>query len=864
MTFLKVNLAPRHIAFVGMLCLVGLVSLQGVLFHEQKAQAVESREWVQHTNTVIDELENLLSKIKDAELSQRGFMLTGEDHYLDPYKAAIGEKTLKTTSDQMGNIDERPMKDVMANLRRLTADNPLQQQSLDVLDIMLAQKLDYITEIITAYKTEGADAVHELQMDSSGKKMMDDIRKVIATMVKREQQLLGKRIQQDMKTDERFTYFLITAALVTYGILLITIVVIAWNSARIRRVEKELYNKETFFRAAAQASVDPFFLFKTVFDKDGNSETLELQYANPVAEKLIELSLAQMEGKPIEEILTYRPGNPDDVRKTYIEAIETNKAYESEFCTAIGPFAGKCFYEQAVPFADGIAINCRDITERKAVERMKNEFVSTVSHELRTPLTSIRGSLGLITGGVVGEISDQAKNLLTIAYNNCERLVRLINDILDIEKIESGKMAFDCRPTPVLPLIRQAIQANTAFADKYHAKIVLAATEITSDQAAVLADSDRLIQVLTNLISNAAKYSPAGGIITVSVRPQGNKALFEVSDQGAGIPLEFQSRIFQKFAQADSSDTRKIGGTGLGLSIVKAMVEQMNGEVGFESREGQGTRFYFTLPLGNRHFGNNLSSNVINPQQARILVCEDDPDIAHLLEMILERAGFGVDIAMTAESALHFLERQHYLAMTLDLMLPGKSGIQLIRELREEARTRDLPIIVVSAKAEEGMKELNGDAIGIVNWMLKPIDTEKLVGIVNHLHVTRGKPHVLHVEDDEDIAEVLRISLQSIAYIEHANSLEEARKFLSDQEFNLVVLDIGLPDGDGMALLPVINQENRKSIPVVLFTAGEITPEISAQVAAALTKSRTSEEKLLETIQRLIANNHPVTTENAA
>jgi signal transduction histidine kinase len=235
----------------------------------------------------------------------------------------------------------------------------------------------------------------------------------------------------------------------------------------------------------------------------------------------------------------------------------------------------------------------RDITERKKIERMKNEFVSVVSHELRTPLTSIRGALGLVANGVAGTISPSAQAMITIAHNNSQRLVRLVNDILDIEKIEAGRMLFDLQPTALLPLIQQAIADNGAYGAQLGVSFILEAAE---SNIYVNADRDRLLQVLTNLISNATKFSLPNSSVTISVRRLAGQAQIAVADCGLGIPEEFHSRIFQKFAQADSSDTRHKGGTGLGLSITKAIVERCNGQIWFTSQVGQGTTFYVDLP----------------------------------------------------------------------------------------------------------------------------------------------------------------------------------------------------------------------------------------------------------------------------
>jgi PAS domain S-box-containing protein len=235
----------------------------------------------------------------------------------------------------------------------------------------------------------------------------------------------------------------------------------------------------------------------------------------------------------------------------------------------------------------------QDISDRKEVERMKNEFVSTVSHELRTPLTSIRGSLGLVIGGAVGEFPPQAKSLLDIANKNCERLVRMINDMLDIEKIESGNMRFEMVTQPLVPLVEQAIDATHGYAAQFNVKV-----ELLSDAAdiQVTVDRDRIIQVIVNLLSNAIKFSPAGGTVQARLSRKAGQVRLSIADHGDGIPKEFRSRIFQKFAQVDS-DARKKGGTGLGLSICKSIVEEHRGHIDFLSEGGIGTEFYVDLPI---------------------------------------------------------------------------------------------------------------------------------------------------------------------------------------------------------------------------------------------------------------------------
>jgi PAS domain S-box-containing protein len=234
-----------------------------------------------------------------------------------------------------------------------------------------------------------------------------------------------------------------------------------------------------------------------------------------------------------------------------------------------------------------------DITERKRMDRMKSEFVSTVSHELRTPLTAIRGALGLLAGGALGALPDPARELVDTAHRNSERLTVLINDLLDMEKIAAGQMRFDLQPQPVMPLVEQAIQAIQAYAEQFQVRLLLAER---LDAAQVNVDAQRFQQVLSNFLSNAVKFSPAGGQVTVRVSRADARVRVTVADQGTGVPDDFRDRIFQKFSQADASDTRAKGGTGLGLAITKELAERMGGNVGFESSPGQGAKFYCDFP----------------------------------------------------------------------------------------------------------------------------------------------------------------------------------------------------------------------------------------------------------------------------
>ena len=245
--------------------------------------------------------------------------------------------------------------------------------------------------------------------------------------------------------------------------------------------------------------------------------------------------------------------------------------------------------------------SAQDKTEAaESATRIMDEFVATVSHELRTPLTSIAASLGLLAGGKGGALPAAASRLITIAHANTQRLVRLTNDILDIGKIDAGMMTFILAPVDLRAVAQQAIEANRAFANEHATSIRLVAG---SASCVVRADADRLTQVVANLLSNAVKFSPPGAEVAVMIERHGGMGRITVRDRGVGIPEEFKSRIFEKFAQADSSDTRQKGGTGLGLSIVQKIVAQHGGDVGFAAAPGGGTIFHVDIPLWSKTSG---------------------------------------------------------------------------------------------------------------------------------------------------------------------------------------------------------------------------------------------------------------------
>jgi len=351
-----------------------------------------------------------------------------------------------------------------------------------------------------------------------------------------------------------------------------------------------------------------------------------------------------------------------------------------------------------------------DLSHRLEIDRIRNEFVSTVSHELRTPLTSIRGSLGLLQSGAMGALPANATEMVTIAYKNSGRLVRIINDILDIGAIDAGKLALQMSGVPLRELLQQAVEANAGFAKKCEVQFFL---EPVSSGDRVMADAERLMQVVANLLSNAAKFSLPGSEVRIRVRSGSTTMRIEVEDSGAGIPEAFKTHIFEKFAQADASATRRFEGTGLGLSIARKLVEAMGGSIWFSSVVDKGTVFYVELSrmgaapamlraaqlteTAAHKVLLNLASSTEDSASAipKLLYVEDDEDLISVIRAAL--AGrVEVVPAQNLRDAERLLGETEFGLVILDQWLPDGSGISLV-DLIAGYAGQLVPIIVLSA-----------------------------------------------------------------------------------------------------------------------------------------------------------------------
>jgi len=481
----------------------------------------------------------------------------------------------------------------------------------------------------------------------------------------------------------------------------------------------------------------------------------------------------------------------------------------------------------------GASTVARDISERREIERTKSEIVSVVSHELRTPLTSIRGALGLLAAGMLRSQPEKGQRMLEIAVSNTDRLVRLINDILDLERLESGKMILEKRTCTAAGLMTQAADSVRDLAEK--AGVTLS---VSLHSARLWVDQDRIIQALINLLSNAIKFSPRGKTIRLTATRQADQILFQVKDQGRGIPQEKRENIFERFQQVDASDRREKGGTGLGLPITRSIVQQHGGRIWVESTLGQGSTFSFTLP--------SLPAETVTVDDGlrarKVLVCAVEADIFGAVQAVLSRQGYTLLAAASWQEAIEMASIESPGAVLVDSSMPGMDSGQAITALKQQSHTRDLPVIGLGGTAPD---EIQLAARGMAGWVTKPFTQASLLPVLESVlsKLSEG-PRVLVVEDDADLARVLTTVFERHgAVVLLARTGQEAVDLCPSFIPDLLVLDVILPELDGFGVVEQLRQHaHLQRLPLAVYSVKELDDSEKARLRLGesifMTKSR--------------------------
>jgi PAS domain S-box-containing protein len=491
----------------------------------------------------------------------------------------------------------------------------------------------------------------------------------------------------------------------------------------------------------------------------------------------------------------------------------------------------------------------RDISERKQVERLQSQFISTVSHELRTPLTAIRGSLALVLAGATGEVSALAQEYLQIALTNSERLIRLINELLDLEKLESGQLRMRMTQLDMAKVVAHSVVSNESFARSHGIELEFLNHLRGGAPALVLGDEDRLIQVLTNLISNAVKFSPPSSTVRISLFAQPGRYRVEVRDQGPGLPLEFRPRLFTRFAQADASNTRQKGGTGLGLAISKDVVEKLGGSINFSCPDDGGTIFWFELDAYASTLELTESASVV-AMLPLALICEEDSALSDAIVRVLASMGIAAHVALTPGDARSFLAHNSYKMLTIDAEFGEGSARALVSEIRRGKRERDLPIVATSKLREVHVRQIFGVFTPtLVDIVQKPFAPQQLFASLRQAAIwQRCAPvSLLHVEPNEDVARAIADILPRTWNIRAVATSDAMREALVAAHYDVALIEPTVFRRDSEW-----NQQSMQALPYVIYSQDEAPAWLSTNASASLVKSSANAAELREVIVDLL------------
>ncbi|HEY0314738.1 MAG TPA: ATP-binding protein [Sphingomonas sp.] len=765
---------------------------------------------------------DLMRGLDEAESAQRGYVITGDPAFVGTYDASRDRS-----------------RDDLANLRRLYASSPEQLVRLARLQALIDAKFAEMADVVAARRTAGLGVAAARVTDLRGVVLMARTQALVADFSHAEQASLSSRLDYVRRRYQTMRSLVWASMLFAGGALLVALWFV-WRAQSGRyRIERDAHADAARLRAIFAGTTDAIL----ILDPAGRIRT-----ANQAAGRMLGFAPGELLGRDASAILGVAQGEGDfhdriglhDGRLVqphrHDRTVRHRDGHDVPVDIALGLMT--------LPGETHIVAALRDISERKAVERLKDEFVSTVSHELRTPLTSVVGSLGLLRSGSVGELPDAARRLVEIAENNSRRLIRLINDILDIEKIGSGRMHFESKSLDVARVLDQAIDGSRGLAATRQVVLDLAVGE---RPLIVQGDADRLLQVVTNLLSNAIRFSPEGGTVRASLECEAENAVVAIEDEGPGIPADFHDRIFERFSQAGNGAAMS-GGTGLGLAISREIVLAHHGTIWFGEGRSGGARFAFSLPLP------PADPRTEGGARPRILVCQAQADAADLIRGILERDGCLVDGVGSAREAQQAARTGRYDGLILDMALPDGSGLEVVRALRRRADTRLLPIIMISGVVDEGAA--GTAALEVIDWIDKPVDQERLVRAVRRAiaHSAATRPTLLHIDDDLDMLEVTATALADQGRMVRATTIASGREMLAMHTPDIVILDVALPDGSGLELLPDLLQADGSAIPTIIYSATDVLPEVRGQVDAVLVKSLRSLPNLAQTIRRLLAS----------
>lgn len=612
---------------------------------------------------------------------------------------------------------------------------------------------------------------------------------------------------------------------------------------------------------------------------------------NPVAEKMIGLPRDEIVGKICHEFIC-----PAEKGKCPISDLgETVNRSERVLINKEGKkipilksvasvtLSGRDFLIESFVDLSKIKEAEKELVQAKIIaesaNRAKSDFLATMSHELRTPLNSIIGFSDLILEGNAGDLKENQKRYISNISTSGKHLLSLINNVLDLSKIEAGKMELHPEGFPVEEVILEVKQLMASLANKKNIKINYSSDE---DVGKVFADKTKIKQILYNLLSNAVKFTPEGGTIDVKVENAGKMVRFSVQDSGIGISSEDMKKLFTPFTQLDSAANRQYEGSGLGLTLVKKFVELHNGKLEVESEPGKGTKFTFELAIKEDpkdiekkdtalekqtvEIDDKSSSAVsthIEPENSTgdedlILVVEDDDASRELLEETLKYSGYRVVSTSRGMEAIELAEKTHPIAITLDIMMPGMDGWEVLNKLKNNEKTKDIPVIITTMLDERKI----GTALGAEEHFIKPVQKKTLIATLERIRKgsTDSPFHLLVVDDEKVAVEMIEEMLKGMNFeVTSAFGGKEAIDIALKNRPDAILLDLMMPEVTGFDVIRTLkSKEESRDIPIIVCTAKYLEKEdleiLNKDISGVIRKGEFNKEKLISHIKNLQKN----------
>ena len=770
---------------------------------------------------------SVLSALKDLETGERGYLLTGDPSYLEPYDAA---------GTQLDHLFAEPGAD-------------------PALATLVARKRAFASRVVDQRRTQGSEAAIASVRTGEGKLSMDAVRVHVDRVLHQSEDRIGRLRAEDTLRTRIFTALSVLTALGACTWF-------AWLALSRRRQElataATLQHSEERFRSLIESTAA--IVWTT--PPDGQLRPPQPGWC----------AFTGQTPAALEDFGWLDAVDPDDRGPTvaaWSEAVRGNRLFRVEHRIRRADGEWRWMAARATPvFEHGGAIRewvgaHTDITERKQAElalesareaaeaanQSKSQFLANMSHELRTPLSAVIGYSEMLEEEVEDLGEERLLEDIGKIKSNARHLLSLINDVLDISKIEANRMTTFAEEFDAATLVRDVANTVETLAQQKHNTFTL---DAAPGLGRMHTDQVKLRQCLFNLLSNAAKFTERGRI-TLHAARDGDWLTFQVQDTGIGMTEEQLGRLFERFAQADDSTTRRFGGTGLGLAITRAFARLLGGEVEVASTFGQGTIFTLRVPATMPEQPPEPEPEAeAKPMPGRelVLVIDDDEAQRDLLRRFLEREGFAVQTAPDGRAGLELAQSQHPRAILLDVMMPHMDGWAVLDALKHTPETARIPVVMVTFVNEQGL----GRSLGAADYVLKPIQWDRLRRIVEQFRDTEGD--IMVVDDDADVRHRMRSLLEKNGWtVVEAENGQDALDKLELAMPRLVLLDLTMPVMDGFAFLETLRRRpGCADLPVVVLTARDLTREDREALGSAdriLTKGDTSMKALAGELRAL-------------